>query len=85
MHFVYGFCNENCRAICGVLATLPTTLTVEQVLNRNVLMAFALIASIWMPHVIFQQDYTEISNVVYRGNVPSFQCEVRLCLSKYML
>lgn len=35
-----------------------------------------------MSDVIFQQDYTEISNV-YRGNVPFFQRKVRLCLSKY--
>ena len=69
---------------CGVLAMLPTSLTFEQVLNSNVLMAFALISSIWMPHAIFQQDYTEISNMVYRGNVPSFPHKVRLCLSKYM-
>ena len=47
-------------------------------------MAFALIASIWMPHVIFQLDYIEIYDMVYRGNVPSFPCKVRLCLSKYM-
>ena len=47
-------------------------------------MAFALIASTWMPHVIIQQDYTEISNMAYRGNVLSFLCKVRLYLSKYM-
>ena len=69
---------------CGVLATLPTSLTFEQVLNSKVLMAFALIASTWMPHVIIQQDYTEISNMAYRGNVLSFLCKVRLYLSKYM-
>ena len=47
-------------------------------------MAFTLIASIWMLHVIFQQDYTKMSNMAYGGNVLSFPCKVRLCLSKYV-
>ena len=67
-----------------MLATLITSLTFEQLPNSNFLMVFALIASIWMPHVIFRQDYTEISNMAYRGNVLSFPYKVRLCLSKHV-
>jgi hypothetical protein len=41
--------------------------------------ALAAIVSICNLHVIFfTKNYTVIFNVVYKGNVPSFQCEMSL-------
>jgi len=45
----------------------------------NIRRALEVIVSIYNVHVIFFiENYTEVFHVVYKGNVPSFQCKISL-------